>query len=481
MKKITLLLSVFFITLQSQAQIPAGSVAPNFTATDINGNTHTLSQYLAAGKTVIMDISATWCGPCWNYHNTKALEDLYASYGPEASNEVVVLFIEGDAATTLADINGTGTNTQGNWVLGTPYPIIDSATIASLYQITYFPTVYRICPNGLVSEVGQSSAAALRTSINASCYTAPAALVGVQNNLHALDTQNGFCSTSGSPMATIRNYGNTVTAATLTLKENGVVVGTKNYVGAVPRFASRSVTFDAVTIDPTATYTAEIVTANNNPVFSPNMATSQLGVTVASQATTDVVVKIYTDNYPSEMSWNIKNSAGAVVASGGPYAGTSAGGGVDANTTKTVNVTLPANGCYSIVANDSFGDGWGAGATPHGIEIFDMNDVSLYNFPVANFGTSSTKSNAITTATLGVETVQIKKVGVFPNPTSGNIQIYTETPVMVTIVDVLGKTVYAANQVTNDTIINLSEFQKGIYIAKIVGENTITTEKIILK
>ena len=41
------------------AQLPNGSVAPDFTATDVNGNQHRLYDYLDQGYTVILDISAT--------------------------------------------------------------------------------------------------------------------------------------------------------------------------------------------------------------------------------------------------------------------------------------------------------------------------------------------------------------------------------------------------------------------------------------
>ena len=34
----------------------------------------------------------------------------------------MVFFVEADAATTDADLNGTGTNTQGNWVEGSHIP-----------------------------------------------------------------------------------------------------------------------------------------------------------------------------------------------------------------------------------------------------------------------------------------------------------------------------------------------------------------------
>ena len=107
---------------------------------------------------VIIDFSATWCGPCWNYHNTHILADIYDDYGPNGSDEVMVFFIEGDPSTPQSALYG-GPGSQGNWVAGTPYPIMDdpSGGVTSSYSITYFPTLYAICPNGKTYVAGQVS------------------------------------------------------------------------------------------------------------------------------------------------------------------------------------------------------------------------------------------------------------------------------------------------------------------------------------
>ena len=117
------------------SQLPNGSVAPDFTITDIEGEEHNLYSYLDSGYAVIIDFSATWCGPCWNYHTSGVFEEIYQAHGPDGANDVRILFIESDDNTTDDDLHGTGTNTWGDWTAGIQYPIADNGgNIFDLYQ-----------------------------------------------------------------------------------------------------------------------------------------------------------------------------------------------------------------------------------------------------------------------------------------------------------------------------------------------------------
>jgi len=248
MKKILQIIAAVTLTftaVESKAQLADGSIAPDWTFADLNGITHNLYTYLNAGKTVYIDVSATWCGPCWTYHNTHALRDLYNAYGPSGTNEVMVFFIEGDGATTAAQLNGIGT-TQGDWVTGTTYPIINPAAAATTtfntnYAIGYFPTIYMICPDRTTTLVGQAPMTTLYAAKSA-CSVASAPVDAQMMTSATLNTSLASCD-SVTPTFRIGNVGtSTLTSATITLKVDGITQKTFTWTGSLATYGNATFT-----------------------------------------------------------------------------------------------------------------------------------------------------------------------------------------------------------------------------------------------
>ena len=151
-----------------RAQLADGSIAPDFTLTDLNGTTHNLYTYLNQGKTVYVDLFACHCGTCWAYHNTQELETFNNQHGPAGtlSQDAIVISIEYDANNGFNEFHGISGVTQGDWVTGTTYFICNPENglrtqIITDYAVTYFPLVYGVCSDKTIYGLGTPTASQL--------------------------------------------------------------------------------------------------------------------------------------------------------------------------------------------------------------------------------------------------------------------------------------------------------------------------------
>ena len=148
MKHLILSTALAIPALMATAQF---GTAPDFNVTDIDGNQHQLyADILDQGLIAVVDVSTTWCGSCWGLHSSHALQDLHEAYGPDGTNQLRVIFYEADAATSLADVQGTGGNTQGDWTDGVTYPIVNESPVTlnmNIWAPFGYPTVNVIRPS----------------------------------------------------------------------------------------------------------------------------------------------------------------------------------------------------------------------------------------------------------------------------------------------------------------------------------------------
>ena len=154
--KLALRLTIFCFVLfaaknTGHSQLAQGAIAPDFTLPDIDGNYHNLYSYLSSGYGAIVDFSATWCGPCWSFHNSGTMEALQANYG----GEIVTLFVEADGSTSEPCIYGPAGcsgGSIGNWT-NVSFPVLnppssDAWAVNGAFAIGGYPTVYAISPDG---------------------------------------------------------------------------------------------------------------------------------------------------------------------------------------------------------------------------------------------------------------------------------------------------------------------------------------------
>ena len=515
MKKILLFAFVTVFSISSTfAQLPDGSVAPNFDLTDLNGTPHNLYALLDQGYTVFLDFSAVWCPPCWSYHTGGTLEDLYENHGPagypgvspNTSDDVMVFMIEGDE-NTVANLGGSGGNTQGDWITGTLYPIIctdgtvNNDDVTSDYQIGYWPTIYMVCPDRLTTEVGQSS----------NPYGAVSACPPPASNDNDARTfpYSGATLTCGdlTPEIMIQNYGIVpLTSVTIDVAVNGVSVSSTPWSGNLTTYATYNVTLpvltgltnnDAVTITVSMPNGMTDADPSNNPAVSFNVQMVQ-----TTNVNVDVTVNITTDQYASETTWDIVSSTGQTVASGGPYS--------TGNAPQTpVTTTLNTNECYFFTIYDSYGDGicctygngsftvtdgWGTVISSGGTfltedgEAFQTGSgggppnswdcISPGNCqdPGTGQGQYSTQTACLAACVATYIPENISNLSVYPSPVKDILTIKGDY-IAVDIFDIFGKLVLSSEYAKN---INVSSLADGIYMINITTEEGIQNQKITI-
>lgn len=133
-----IILVALIVVVYVKTPTKTGTQAPDFTLTDINGKTISLSAL--KGKPVILDFMATWCSPC--REEVIHLRSVYSKYGASISIISVSVDPTSDTAQKLQQFAAD----QGiSWSI-----VLDTANVNQKYEVTAIPAVVIVDKDGFI-------------------------------------------------------------------------------------------------------------------------------------------------------------------------------------------------------------------------------------------------------------------------------------------------------------------------------------------
>ncbi|MDI9310976.1 MAG: Omp28-related outer membrane protein [Limnohabitans sp.] len=282
------------------------------------------------------------------------------------------------------------------------------------------------------------------------------------------------CATSIAPQVEIQNYGATnLTSLAITYNMNGGTSQVYNWTGNLAPLAKQVVTLSNITYTPQATNTLNVsLPADANVADNTGSISFAKAPEVTNQ---NITIKITLDKYGAETSWKLYNSAGTVVSTSPTY--TSAPSSAPATSTypqMDINLTLPYD-CYKFEIKDSYGDGMAPGS----YQVL-ANGVLISGMTGGAFGPGETKNFKVFNP-LSTSDFAVKIANIYPIPSQGIITLESESSFDVTVIDYTGKEIYRQSGLINNSQIDLSNAQKGVYFVKMKNEIGEQVEKIILE
>ena len=67
---------------------------------------------------------------------------------------------------------------------------------------------------------------------------------------------------------------------------------------------------------------------------------------------------------------------------------------------------------------------------------------------------------------------------VYPNPTKDNLNIVAENMTRISIINALGQLVYDAAVDSDNEVVDMSQYESGMYMVRIMTENGMTVKRV---
>ena len=296
-------------------------------------------------------------------------------------------------------------------------------------------------------------------------------------SIYEVNIPQTLCSGTLKPVVTIKNYGAVnLTNLEITYDINGGDPEVFNWTGNLAQNETEMVEL------PTYLYDATDENTINITCSSPNGQTDELpfndnySTEIPGTQTFPTECKFGVQYYgnPQDITWNIKDTEGNILAEGGPY---------DDSQLQLTDFSFPEAGCYTLTLNDASGQGLSDGfyfITDENTELLWLGDPFTYT-------TSAELANRMVVEV--PELPQAEDVLVYPNPVSGKASIEFslngKTYVNASVYDMLGRNIMnlydgEMNSGAQKISMDVSNISKGIYFVRLRFDDEIITKKVMV-
>lgn len=295
-----------------------------------------------------------------------------------------------------------------------------------------------------------------------------AELVGIQNAL-----PHASCATAFAPKLMLHNNGSApLTNATFTYDVNGGTPMVFQWTGNIVYYDYDTLTLPAISFAQQPTNVLHLTMTVAGDASAGDNADSLSWDDAQTHDAGQFMVRIKPDLYGSEITWDIRNDAGTVIASGGPY--------FDGNRIQiNVPVACTVNECYHFGIYDEYGDGIGSGS-PVGWYMIEspQGDTIFYGGQYGASDYVDWRTNGTVSHTPRIDT----EMSLYPNPSHGRFIVrfaqILGAPAQVSIWAMDGKEVWRGEISSQQAEIDLGSMPAGTYVLRAYLPEGVAVRKV---